>query len=101
MTKLDEGLLRSLAELSQLSLTDDEAHRFRDQLDQILSFAEQIQALDTADVPKTSHALLEAGREDADAMRDDAVEPSLDRERVLGGAPDSGDGLFKVPRVLP
>ncbi len=101
MTELPEGRVRKLAALANLSLSDDEERQFGEQLDRILGFARHIQALDTDDVPPTSHALLVAGQTEGDALRSDVVTPSLDRDQVLDGAPDSGDGLFKVPRVLP
>ena len=32
---------------------------------------------------------------------DDVPRPGLPRDRVLEGAPDASEGLFKVPKVLP
>jgi len=101
MAKLDEERVEALAKLAHLALTDEEKRRFGGQLQEIVSFAERIQALDTSGVAPTSRALLEAGRSGDAALRDDTTTQSLERERVLDGAPDSGDGLFKVPRVLP
>ncbi len=99
---LDE--VRKLAALSHLALTDEECESFTRDLERILEYAESLQQLDTADlesVEPTSHALLERGLEGEGSLRDDEPRPSLDRDRLLEGAPDSGDGLFKVPRVLP
>jgi aspartyl-tRNA(Asn)/glutamyl-tRNA(Gln) amidotransferase subunit C len=45
-----------VARLARLSLTDDEKETFARQLDEILSYAESIQALDTGGVPPMSHA---------------------------------------------
>ena len=101
MAKFDGDEVRKLAELAHLTLTDAEHDAFTGQLEQILGYAERIQALDTAGVEPTSHALLEAGLGGAGAVREDEPRESLDRERVLGGAPDAGEGLFKVPKVLP
>ena len=101
MAKFDEERVRKLAELAHVKLSDDERASFAGQLDEILGYAERIQALDTEGVVPTSHALLEAGLEGTSVLRDDEPTQSLDRERVLEGAPDPGAGLFKVPKVLP
>ena len=86
-----------IAELAHLELTDAEADAFTRQLSDILAYAQQVQALDTAGVPPTSHVLdgVTDDREDVDV-------PSLDREHVIAAAPD-GDpdaGVFRVPRVI-
>jgi Asp-tRNA(Asn)/Glu-tRNA(Gln) amidotransferase C subunit len=36
----------------------------------------------------------------AGVFRADEPHPSLDRDRVLGSAPQAGDGLFLVPRII-
>jgi len=101
MAKFDEEEVRKLAELAHLTLSDEERASFTGQLDEILGYAERIQALDTEGVSPTSHALLETGLEGGSALRGDEPKASLDRDRVLDGAPDPGAGLFKVPKVLP
>ena len=83
-----------VARLARLSLSDAERETFARQLADILAYAESIQALDTSGVEPMSHA---AG---AEAFRDDAVAPCLDRERALQEAPDASDGLFRAPRIL-
>ena len=46
-------------------------------------------------MPPTAHPLpLE------NVLRDDVVEPSLDRDEVLAQAPAAEDGRFRVPRIL-
>ncbi len=93
--------VRKLAALAHLSLTDEECAGFTQDLERILEYAESLQALDTENVEPTSHALLEKGLEGEASLRADEPRPGLDHERLLEGAPDGGDGLFKVPRVLP
>lgn len=100
MPKIDRELVRKLADLAHLSLTDEECDSFTAEIQTILTYAETIQSLDTEGVEPTSHALLEAGG-GGEATRDDEPRSGLAREEVLEAAPDDGDGLFKVPRVLP
>ncbi len=94
MPKVTVETVHHVARLARLSLTGEERALFARQLDQILEYAESIQALDTSAVEPMSHALT------AGAFRADAVRQGLDRERVLESAPDGKDGLFRVPRVL-
>ena len=104
MPKVTFDLVLQLAALAHLSLTDEECAGFTQDLERILGYAESLQALDTADTKSlepTSHALLERGLEGEASLRADEPRPGLDHERLLDGAPDGGDGLFKVPRVLP
>lgn len=83
-----------VAALARLSLTPEERETFARQLEQVLSYAESIQALDTSNVEPMSHAITSG------AFREDTPRPGLPRERVLADAPDAADGLFRVPRVL-
>jgi aspartyl-tRNA(Asn)/glutamyl-tRNA(Gln) amidotransferase subunit C len=94
MTRVTEETVDHVARLARLSLTAEERRTFARQLDQILAYAESIQALDTAEVPPMSHAGT------APVFREDEPQPCLDRTAALGAAPDPGETLFRVPRVL-
>jgi aspartyl-tRNA(Asn)/glutamyl-tRNA(Gln) amidotransferase subunit C len=83
-----------VARLARLSLTDEERRLFARQLEEILAWAESLQALDTSGVPPMSHP------RDASSLREDEPRAGLERETVLGGAPDPAEGLFRVPRVM-
>lgn len=95
MAQVTVTVVEHVARLARLSLTNEEKERFARELQQILAYAETIQALDTEGVEPMSHAGL------AGVLREDEVQPSLERERVLAQAPDASDGLFRVPRVVP
>jgi aspartyl-tRNA(Asn)/glutamyl-tRNA(Gln) amidotransferase subunit C len=86
-----------IATLARLELSDQEKGLFLDQLSHVLEYAEQIQQLDTHDIPPTSQVL--AG---APAMRADELRPGLPNDVALANAPDASHerGLFRVPRVL-
>ena len=94
MARVTPETVEHVARLAQLSLTAEERALFARQLDDVLAYAESIQALDTSAVEPMSHV---AG---AAHFRADEPRPALDRERVLGEAPDADAGLFRVPRVL-
>jgi aspartyl-tRNA(Asn)/glutamyl-tRNA(Gln) amidotransferase subunit C len=94
MAKVTVETVEHVARLAHLSLTAEEKESFARELQEILSYAETIQALDTEAVEPMSHAAA------GEVLREDEPRPSLDRERVLAAAPDAADGLFRVPRVL-
>ena len=86
-----------IAALAQLELTAAEKTLFARQLADILSYAEQVQALDTSGVPATAHVHAHERTE-----RDDEPHPSLPVQDALANAPDAAvdAGLFRVPRVI-
>jgi aspartyl-tRNA(Asn)/glutamyl-tRNA(Gln) amidotransferase subunit C len=64
-------------------------------LSAILGHFRELEALDTSEIPPTSHPLpLES------VMRDDAVRASLSQEAALANAPLAEDGSFRVRAVL-
>jgi aspartyl-tRNA(Asn)/glutamyl-tRNA(Gln) amidotransferase subunit C len=94
MAKVSPETVDDVARLAHLSLTREERETFARQLDEILSYAESIQALDTTDVPPMSHP--QAGA----SLREDVAVAGLARDPILASAPDASEGLFRVPRVL-
>ena len=89
--------LARVAQLARVALRPDEQQLFAQQLARVLAYAEQVQDVDTAGVPPTSHPTGASS-----PFRDDAVRPSLPRDEALAQASDADTsaGLFKVPRVL-
>jgi aspartyl-tRNA(Asn)/glutamyl-tRNA(Gln) amidotransferase subunit C len=83
-----------VARLARLSLTSEERATFARQLDEILTYAESIRALDLAKVEPMSHAGA------ATLLRDDTPRPGVARDAALKSAPDPADGLYRVPRIL-
>jgi len=81
-----------VAYLARLDLTPDEVERATEQLGDMLEHFADIDALDLGDVvPMTQPYPL------VNVMRDDVVEPGLDRAEVLDAAPQAEDGRFRVP----
>lgn len=95
MTALSREDVAKVAALARLRLSDGELDVFTEQLAQILEHAEDIAALDLEGVAPTAHpfGLI-------NVVREDVVEPCLDREAVLAMAPDAEDGRFAVPRII-
>lgn len=84
-----------VAQLAQLTLSDQEKELFCEQLSSILEYAQRLQQLDTSAIPPTATVLpLE------NVMRDDEIRPSLAPADALANAPLTEGGYFRVPVVL-
>ena len=92
---LDEAAVRHVAHLARLNMTDDQIARFAGQLSVILDYVDQLNELDTTDVPPTAHPLPVKN-----VFRDDTVCPSWDSDRALHNAPQCQDDFFRVRTVL-
>lgn len=93
--KITRDDVAHVADLARLALTEDELDRFTEQLAAVLDHAADVEALDVADVPPTSHPVPLAN-----VLRDDVVAPTLDRAEVLAQAPAVEDDRFRVPPSL-
>ena len=58
MSRISVDQVKHVAHLARLAVTDDEAELFTKQLDAIITYAEQLDELDTTDVKPTSHVLI-------------------------------------------
>jgi aspartyl-tRNA(Asn)/glutamyl-tRNA(Gln) amidotransferase subunit C len=87
--------IEKVARLARLELSAEEKVTFGKQLEQILTYMEQLNRIDTAGVESTSHAIPIHN-----AFREDETKPSFEQEEVLSISPDQEDGHFKVPRII-
>jgi len=94
MARVTVETVEHVAKLASLSLTSEEKETFARQLDEILTYAESIQALPTDDVEPMSHART------SEIFRPDVPHQSLPRDAAVAAAPDAADGLFRVPKIL-
>lgn len=97
MAVLTVADVERIAALAHLELTDEEKQLFTRQLADILSYAQQVQAIDTSGVPATAH--VHRGQH---TERDDEPHASLAVADAIANAPDPAPdaGLFRVPRVI-
>lgn len=95
MSEITPELVRHLAGLSRIDLAEDEVERFTEQLSVIVDSVAKISQAIAADTPATSHPIPLSN-----VFRPDVVETSLTQEQALAGAPDSGQGRFRVAAIL-
>lgn len=94
--KVDGELVRHIARLSRLSLTEAEVVYFEEQLTSILDYVDLLESMPDELGPLWRHDTLGTSTPE----RLDAVEPSIDIQTVLESAPAFSGSSFKVPRIL-
>jgi aspartyl-tRNA(Asn)/glutamyl-tRNA(Gln) amidotransferase subunit C len=87
--------VRDVARLARIELTDQEAETFQSQLGSVLEYVEQLGRLDLSGVEPTAHA-----NPVFNVLREDVVQPSLERAAVLANAPHAANNLIVVTKVL-
>lgn len=92
---MERETLRRLELLNQLALTEDEKAAA------LAYFAEReegrrvLDTVDTADTERMVHV-----RPILTVVRPDVAKKPYTREQLQAGAPDAGEGFWRVPRVL-
>src|SRR5260370_41941565 len=96
---ITEADIEKIAQLAHLEITDDERRLFAPQISEIVTYVEQLNAIDTSTVEPALGGLTPEG-EQTKAARADKVQPSLDQKVALEQAPDPAAGHFPVTRGL-
>lgn len=92
---LDESAVRHVASLARLHVPDAEIAAYASQLARVLAYVDQLNELNTNDIPATAHPLPVHN-----VFREDVEQPSWPQDRALAAAPQTQQGCFKVPKVL-
>lgn len=93
--RIDTELVKKIAKLSRLELTDGEVEEFTAQLGAIIEYVEKMNQLDTTDIEPLAHCLPINNR-----FREDQIRPSLGSDNALVNAPERDGNFFKVPKIL-
>jgi aspartyl-tRNA(Asn)/glutamyl-tRNA(Gln) amidotransferase subunit C len=93
--KIDREVVLHVAKLASLSLAEAEVDRFTGELARIVGHVEQLEALDTRDIPPTAHVQVERI-----PLRRDEVIPGLTHDEALAQAPQVEADGFAVPAFL-
>ncbi len=95
MSRITIEEVKHVANLARLAITEEEATKFQKQLDAIISFAEELNEIDTEGIEPTSHVL-----DMKNVLREDKSTKGLPVEEVLRNAPDHQEGQVKVPSIM-
>ena len=95
MTKITNEEVRKVAHLARLELNEDEINNHVEQLEKILEYINQLEKIDTDDVPCTTRAI-----EVINVFRKDENKNSDCRQELLELGPSREDKYFKVPKII-
>lgn len=84
-----------IATLARLSFNDAEKEAMTHDLNEILTYVEKLNELDTENV----EPLANMG-DRTNVLREDKPVPSISNQDALKNAPDFQDRFFKVPKVI-
>ncbi|MEJ7737475.1 MAG: Asp-tRNA(Asn)/Glu-tRNA(Gln) amidotransferase subunit GatC [Chitinophagaceae bacterium] len=93
--KVTDALVTDLAHLSRLTFNEHEKQEITKDLQQMISFVEKLNEIDTSNVEPLLH-MTEA----IDVYREDKVGGSMPKEEALQNAPNADSDYFKVPKVI-
>ncbi len=93
--QLSDEELGHLERLARLKLDGESREKLRGQLERIIEFVKQLQAVDTGRVTPGA----DTGTHEA-FYREDGTGACLERSEVLGQAPETKSGMFSVPPVI-
>jgi aspartyl-tRNA(Asn)/glutamyl-tRNA(Gln) amidotransferase subunit C len=91
---VDEKLVREIASLARLDLSQEETGMFVSQFKDILDYVSILNEVDTEDVPP---AYLSSAN--TSVTREDVIEPSVPTDEFLVNTPQSKDEYVVIPRV--
>ncbi len=87
--------VRHIAFLARLALTPEEEQLYTEQLSAVLDHAARLAEVHTEHISPTASVLdLQA------PLRSDVARPCPPRAKILSNAPDSAEGMFRVPPIL-
>ena len=91
---IDNSVVKKIANLSKINLSDKELENFKHELNKILDWVDDLKKVDT----KMVEPMLSVFNENM-KMRDDKVEQTKTNE-ILSNAPEKKENFFVVPKVI-
>ncbi|WP_296707106.1 Asp-tRNA(Asn)/Glu-tRNA(Gln) amidotransferase subunit GatC [Rhodoblastus sp.] len=92
---VDLATVRRIAHLARIRVSEEEAPYLQNEINSILSFVEELNAVDVEGVEPMTSVLPMTMKKRADVITDGAIV-----DKVLANAPAREDGFFVVPKVI-
>ena len=93
--KIDKALIKHVASIARLNLTESEIKEFLPQLKEILSAFSKIKQVNTKNVKPSYHVV-----DIKNALREDIPKKCLDNKTALKNTRHKKDGYFMGPKVV-
>ena len=94
--KLDENTLTRIAELSKIKISDEDRAEVMAEMQKMLDFTNSMNDVNLDGIEPTTQLIPTYN-----VFREDVVTPSMDREKLLAGAPtvNEGEDCISVPAM--
>lgn len=93
--QITPDLIKYLESLARITLSESEEEKVGKELQDILTYIDTLNELDTTDVEAMSHSFSITN-----VLRKDEVKPSMSPDEIVANAPESQDGAFVVPKTV-
>ena len=95
MNRITEDQVKKVAELARLKLDSNQVKHHAEQIEKILDYVNQLEKIDTNEVPPTTRAI-----EVINVLRSDTNNKFENRDELLNLAPAREHDFFKVPKII-
>ena len=95
MKRISSDEVKKVAQLARLELNENEINQHAEQLEKILEYINQLEKINTEDVPCTTRAI-----EVVNVLRKDEKRNYENSEEILDLAPSRENKFFKVPKII-
>ena len=95
MNRITRDQVSKVAELARLKLNSEQLDNHARQIERILEYINQLEKIDTSNVPCTTRAI-----EVINVVREDNKQTFDNREEILNLAPLREEDFFKVPKII-
>ena len=93
--KIDQEALKKIAHLARLEIKPEEENAILGSMDSVLTWMEQLNAVNTEGVEPLTHIMDEVNN-----WREDVSVNILSREEALSNAPSKNTAYIMVPKVI-
>ena len=93
--KITKDQVKYVANLARLNVSEEEADELCLQMEDIITFADALNEINTDGIEPTNHAIKVEN-----VLREDVVEESYDRDEIIKNAPMKQAGCYAVPRIV-
>jgi aspartyl-tRNA(Asn)/glutamyl-tRNA(Gln) amidotransferase subunit C len=93
--KVDEALVRRIAHLARIEVSDKDVEHLEGELSSILGFVERLSEVDTDNVEPMTSAVETSMRERKDIVTDGGY-----ADDIVKNAPERDEHYFMVPKVV-
>ena len=94
MSRISREEVSKVAQLAKLKLNEEQIDNHANQIEKILEYINQLEKIDTTDVPCTTRAI-----EVINVVRSDQNKKFEENENILELSPSREENFFKVPKI--